>query len=80
MQEGGPEGFCGGHEIFKAYIDGSWKISWNVFQNFWSATKYFLMFYFRIFFKLRGLEHKISKLSNQKYVFLIAEDLQTRDP
>ena len=22
MWEGGPEGFCGGHEIFKAYIDG----------------------------------------------------------
>ena len=22
MQEGGPESFCGGHEIFQAYIDG----------------------------------------------------------
>ena len=36
----------------------------EIFQNFWCATKYFLMFYFRNFdFSVRGLKHKISKLA-----------------
>ena len=51
------ERFCGVHEIFWAYIDGPW----NIFQNIWWVTKYSLMFYFRNSFKLRELEHKISK-------------------
>ena len=41
----GPEGFCGGHEIFWAYIDGPL----NIFQNFWWAMKYFCMSYFHNF-------------------------------
>ena len=51
---GGLEGFCRGHEIFQAYIDGPWII----FQSFCWATKYFHMF-----LKLKELKHKISKLA-----------------
>ena len=41
----GPEGFCGGHDFFQAYIDRPL----NIFQNFRWATKYFLKFYFHNF-------------------------------
>ena len=54
------EGFCGGHGIFQAYIDGPL----NTFQTFSWATKYFLKFGFLVlFFKSRGLKHKTSKLA-----------------
>ena len=60
MQEEGSEDFCGRHEKFYAFIDGQW----NIFQNFWWATKYFIMFYFcNIIFHVRWLEHKLSKLT-----------------
>ena len=41
---GGPEDFCGGHEIFYAYIDRSW----NILQIFDGLQNIFLSSVFSI--------------------------------
>ena len=40
--EGGAEGFCSGHKIFGACVYGAW----NIFENFWWASKDFLVCFF----------------------------------
>ena len=56
----GPEGFCGAHEIFRHILIGH-EIFFKIFdgpQNIFLCSIFVILF-----FKLRRLEHKISKLA-----------------
>ena len=57
--EGGPEGFCGGHEICRHILMGheTFFKTFDVLQNIFLCSIFVILF-----FKLRGSEHKISKL------------------
>ena len=50
MSEEGPEGFCGGHEIFFKIFDGP--------RNIFLCSIFIILF-----FKLKGFQRKISKLA-----------------
>ena len=57
---GGPEGFCGVMKYFRHILIGH-EIFFKIFdriQNFFLCSIFVILF-----FKLRGLEHKISKLA-----------------